>query len=266
MGAILAGRQAIGAVVRNPILIVAVSLIAILQAPQLLAQSIASSTAAVASLAISLLFFLFFPFYFGGIIGMGNEAIEGQTNFRTFVSAGKTNYFSIFGAYLLAIVGVILYVIALGIIGGIAGAAILFTTGNASGTALLGIIGFAVVAFLLYLLPIFFLQFFAQAIVLDDMGAVSGFKRSIGVVRGHKLSTLGYTLIVTLIGGLFGAFGGIFAVLQNPATGSGLPTLSLTGSIIAVAIFVVLAGIIGAFSSTYSVAFYKQISSPSSVE
>ncbi|EMA43280.1 DUF7847 domain-containing protein [Halococcus saccharolyticus] len=259
MGAMSAGRQTVTAVARNPILIVVALVLGLVQVPQLLAQSANSTTLVVATGLLSLLFVLLYPFFFGGIIGMGNEAVEGKTSLGTFVSAGKANYVSLFGAFLILMGVAILYVVALLIVTTVGGVAVVSAGDALGGVAFLAIAGVALVAFLLYFLLFFFIQFFGQAIVLDDVGAVDGFKRSVGAVRGHKLSTLGYTLVLSLIGGVFGAFGALFALLQNPTPTDGLPALSPGAAIVAVAVFVVLSGVVGAFSMTYGVAFYRQI-------
>jgi hypothetical protein len=260
MGAISAVRQTVGAVVRNPILIAVALLLGAIQVPQLLVQSVNSTAIVVASGVLSLVFLLLYPFFFGGIIGMGGEAVEGKTRLGTFVSAGKANYVSLFGAFIILIGLGVLYFIALLIIGAIGGAAVVSTGGDAAGgAASLGVLVIVLVAFLLYFVFFFFIQFFGQAIVLDDVGAVDGFKRSIGAVRGHKLSTLGYTLIISLIGLIFGVFGAVFALLQTPAAGGGLQTPPLGVIVIALAVIVALTGIVGAFSMTYGVAFYRDI-------
>lgn len=259
MGAISAGRQTVTAVARNPILIAVALVLGLVQVPQLLAQSANSTAIVTVTGLLSLLFLLLYPFFFGGIIGMGNEAVEGKTSLGTFVSAGKANYVSLFGAFLILMGVAILYVIALFIVTAVGGVAVVSAGDAIGGAAFLTIAGVALVAFLLYFLLFFFIQFFGQAIVLDDVGAIGGFKRSVGAVRGHKLSTLGYTLVLSLVGGVFGAFGALFALLQSPTTADGLPTLSPSGAIVAVAVFVVLTGIVGAFSMTYGVAFYRQI-------
>lgn len=260
MGAISAVRQTVGAVVRNPILVAIALFLGAIQVPQLLTQSVNSAAIAVISAVLSLVFLLLYPFFFGGIIGMSNEAVKGKTNFGTFVSAGKANYVSLFGAFLILLGVGVLYVIVLFIVAAIGGITVFSTAGNtAGGAAVLTVIGIVLVAFLLYFLFFFFVQFFVQAIVLDDVSAVGGFKRSIRAVRGHKLSTLGYTLIISLIGLVFGALGALFALFQAPAAGVGLQTPPLGVLVVILAVFVVLSGIVGAFSMTYGVAFYRQI-------
>ncbi len=260
MGAISAGRQAVGAVTRNPILIVATVLLGVIQLPQLFVQSAGSAAIVIASGLLSVLFLVLYPFLFGGIIGMGNEAVKGKTSLGTFVSAGKANYVSLLGAFFILLGLGAVYVIGLFIVGAVGGFAAVSAGGDAlGGVAFLGVIAVVLVAVLLYFVLFFFIQFFGQAIVIDDVGAVDGFRRSIGAVRGHKLSTLGYSLVVALIGGVFGVFGAVFGLLGMPQATGGFPTPSLGVVVVAAVVFVVLTGIVGAFSMTYGVAFYRDI-------
>ena len=261
MGAIAAGRQAVGAVVRNPILIVVTLLLGIIQVPQLLVQVVNSTAVVIASGILSLVFLFLYPFFYGGIVGMGDEAIEGKTRLGTFVSAGRTHYASLFGAFLILLVIGIVYAVVLGIISVVGGIAV-FSLGNEAGSgALLGVVGLVLVVVLASILLFFSIQFFGQAIVLDGVGAVEGYKRSIGAVRRHKLSTLGYTVVIGLVGGFFGALGAALSLFGAAGVG-GSPTLSTGGALVALAVFVVFSGVIGAFTMTYGVSFYRQIRIP----
>jgi hypothetical protein len=260
MGAISAGRQAAGAVTRNPILIVVAAVLGLIQLPQLFMQSADSVAIVAASGLFSLLFLFLYPLIVGGIIGMGDEAIEGTTSLGTFVSTGKANYVSLLGAFLILFGLGVVYVIGMVVVGAVGGFAVVSAGGDAlGGAAFLGIAAVVLVAFLLYFVLFFFIQFFLQAIVLDGAGAVGGFRHSIGAVRGNKLSTLGYSFVLGLIGGVFGVFGTVFGLLGAPQTAGGLPAPSPGVVAVAAVVFVVLTGIVGAFSMTYGVAFYRDI-------
>ena len=65
--------------------------------------------------------------------------------------------------------------------------------------------------------------------------------------------------MLALIGGVFGIFGAVFALFQTPRAAGGLPTFSPGVAIVAAVVFVVLTGVVGAFSMTYGVAFYRDI-------
>src|SRR6056297_768136 len=148
MGAISAGRQTVGAVIRNPILIVAAVILGLIQLPQLLMQSVDSFAIVAASGLLSLLFLVLYPFFFGGIIGMGNEAVEGKTSLGTFVSAGKANYVSLFGAFLILLGLGAVYVIGLFVVGAVGGIAVFSIGGDVLGGIVF--VGIILLSFLLY--------------------------------------------------------------------------------------------------------------------
>jgi len=155
---------------------------------------------------MSLVFLVVMPFFHGGLIAMADEALDGRTALQTFVDDGKANYVSLLVAYLALMavnfaLGMVAFFVAL--FGGI------FVLGGggleSASLAVLAAIGIVVaIVVLLYLLVLFFLQFYGQAIVLEDMGAVDGLKHSASVVRHHLVSTLGYSVLVGILGGVFG--------------------------------------------------------------
>ena len=108
----------------------------------------------------------------------------------------------------------------------------------------------------------FFVQFYAHAIVLSDADLIAGFKRSIKLVRRNLLSVFGYTLILLTGSVLFGGLGGVASVLLSPQpTGSPLPLPdpSLPLVVGAAIVYIVTIAIVGAFYATYSVAFYRSV-------
>ncbi|WP_311172302.1 hypothetical protein [Halobellus ordinarius] len=256
-------RRTPSALLTNPVLFVPVLVVMLFQVPQLALQSINPFLSSIVSLGFSLVFIAVMPFFQGGLIGMADEALNGQTSLQTFIDDGKSNYVSILVAYLalMAInfaVGMIAFFVA--IFGGV----FLFQSGglqsaNTAGLAVIGVI-VAIVLFI-YLLLIFFVQFYGQAIVLDDLDVVDGFKRSISVVRHHLVSTLGYSLIGAVIGGLAGIVFGAASIIMSPqsTTAFYLPEPSLP--IIAGMGLVVLVGgtLFGGFFAVYSVSFYRAI-------
>ena len=258
MGATSAASEAFSTIKRNPVLILVTLLYGIFQIPQLVTQFADSTALVIAGGVFSLVFLLLIPFYFGGVIGMASEGLNGKTSFRTFLQKGKAHYVSIFGAYLLWFVFLVVLMIAIGVIGVVGG---LFASsagsGGMGGTSL--IIG-VIVALLLVALVfgfVLFTQFFGQAIVLDDRSAVGGFRGSISAVRGNKLSTLGYMVVVFLISIVFVVLGTLIGVL--PALVGSQNTLVVTAVLVVVS--VLMTGVLGAFTTTYGVAFYNQIRS-----
>jgi hypothetical protein len=216
--------------------------------------------AAIISLGITGFMLVVMPFFQGGLLGMADEALNGQTSLGTLVSEGKTNYLSLLLAYFALfavniVFGFIAFIAVL--LGGIG----LFAGDSQPGLAALGAIAVVGILFVLaYLLVIFSIQFYAHAIVLSDTTPVDGFKRSVSLVRQNIVSTIGYTLLL-LVGSLvFGGIGSIASLLLSPqATELPLPDVSLPVLAVAAIVYVVALAILGAFYATYSVAFYRSI-------
>ncbi|MFB6093609.1 MAG: hypothetical protein ABEJ77_01540 [Halanaeroarchaeum sp.] len=217
------------------------------------------------SLGLSLVFIVVMPFFQGGVIAMADEALDGQTRLQTFVTAGKANYVSILVAYLALIavnfgLGIIGFFVAL-----FGGVVVLGSGGvGSAGIAVLAVIGLVIgIAVLLYLVLLFFLQFYGKAIVLDDMGAVDGLKHSVSVVRRNILGTLGYSLLVGVLGGTFGAIVGTFSILLSPesARAFSLPAISLP-LLAGVGLLALVVGVVfGGVFAMYSVSFYRGLTS-----
>lgn len=263
MGAISAAREATSAVIRNPLLMVVMLFAGIAQIPSLTVQFANSGTVLIVGGIISVVFLLLVPFFYGGVIGMAADALNGKTDLRTFLHEGRDNYLRIFGAYVLFFVAMVAFVIVLSLIGGIGGIAAisLGQAGGGTGTgvaSLLAVIVVPLVVFVLFVAFVFFLQFFGQAIVLDDRGVIGGFKGSIDAVRGNKLSTLGYMVVVMLFSMVFSVIGALIGAL--PALVGANDVLVVGG--VLVVVLVVVTGVFGAFTATYGVAFYRHISAP----
>jgi hypothetical protein len=233
------------------------------QIPQLALQSINPLLSSIVSFGLSLVFIAVIPFFQGGLIGMADEALDGRTALQTFINDGKANYVSILVAYLaLMAVNFVLGMIAF--FGAIFGGVFVFESGGlqSANVAVLAVIGVIVALVLLvYLLLIFFVQFYGQAIVLEDLGVVNGIKRSISVVRHHLVSTLGYSLIGVIIGGLAGLVFGAASIIMSPQSTTMFslpePTLPI---VVGMSLVVIAGGILfGGFFAVYSVAFYRLI-------
>lgn len=260
MAALNSLRPAFGALIRNPLLIVIVGLFGLVQLPQLALQPTQPIVAAIISLGITGVMLVVMPFFQGGLLGMADEALDGQTSLGTLVSEGKTNYVRLLLAYfaLFAVNLVFGFIVFIAVIlGGIG----LFAGDGQPEIATLAAVAVVGVLFvLMYLLVTLFIQFYAHAIVLSDTTLVEGFKRSVGLVRQNIVSTIGYTLIL-LVGSLFfGGIGSIASLLLSPqATELPLPDLSVPVLVGAAIVYVVALAILGAFYATYSVAFYRSI-------
>lgn len=262
MAALNSLHPAIRALIRNPVLILIVGLFGLVQLPQLALQPTQPIVAGIVSLGITGILLVAMPFFQGGLLGMADEALNGQTSVGTLVAEGKTNYIRLLLAYLafFAVNLVLGFIVVLAVIlGGIG----LFAGDNQPDLAILGAVAVVGGLFVLvYLLATFFIQFYAHAIVLSNTTLVDGFKRSVSLVRQNIVSTLGYSLLL-LVGSLvFGGIGGVASLLLSPqATELPLPVPDLSILVLAGAaiVYVVVLTILGAFYATYSVAFYRSI-------
>lgn len=263
MAVLNALRRTPGALRRNPVLFVPVLLALLFQIPQFALQAVDPVLGSVVSVVFSLVFVVFMPFFQGGVIGMADESLDGYTSMGTFLDDGKANYVSLLVAYLaLMAVNFVLGMVgfAVAVFGGVV---VLESGGLASANlAALAVLG-AVVAlvFLLYLLVVFFVQFYGQAIVLEGRGAVSGLKRSVSVVRHNLVSTLGYSVLGVVVGGLAGVVFGAASILLSPRSTAlfDLPAPSIP-TVLGVGVVLVVGGaVFGAFFGVFSVAFYREL-------
>ncbi|WP_135827795.1 DUF7847 domain-containing protein [Halorussus halobius] len=270
MAVLSALRRTPGSLARNPVVFVPMFVLLALQVPQYALQSVSPTLSIFVSLGLSLVFLVSMPFFQAGIIGMADEALDGRTSLNTFVADGKSNYVSILVAYLamLAINFVIGTIGFFAVVGG----GIFFLDGGMESipTSVFAVVAVVVALVALgYLLAVFFLQFYGQAIVIDDLGAVEGLKHSAGVVRRNLASTLGYTLLVMVLGGAAGlVFGLASAVASTGSTavvssgslsGVGVPEPSLGIVVAGAAIVVAFGTALGGVFGVYSVAFYRAI-------
>lgn len=260
-------RQVPGALGRNPIILAVLAAFGLLQAPQLLAQTIDPLLASVLSLGLSVVFVFIVPFVQAGLIGMVDEALDGRTEVGTFVSAGRAYYLPVLVAYLAIValsfvLGVIGFVV--GVLGGVSAAV------GGVGILVLLVAGVVVVlGGLVYLVVVFFVQFYGQEIVLGGADAIEGLKGSVGLVRRNLLPTAGYTLVVAVVtGGLGGAVGVLSFLLQpDPGTAAAggmaaAPTLSPMAAVVLAVAYALVSAVVGGFVLTFSVAFYREIRAP----
>lgn len=261
MGALKALQRSPGALARNPVLVIPVLVLGLFQLPQLLLQSTSPRLASLVSLGISLLFVLIMPFFQAGIIGMADEALKGRTRLRSFVAEGKAHYVTILVAYLLLLAITIVIFIIFFVVSFVAGI-ILLPNVEFSGFAL-GAIGlFFLITYVPVLLFVFFVQFYGQAIVLDNERSMAGIRRSVGLVRQNLLSTLGYTVIAGIFGGGLGLVLGALSIVASPQSAQFLdvPELAFPTYAAATLVAIVLASVIGSGLAIFSVAFYRDIS------
>ncbi|MFB6107609.1 MAG: hypothetical protein ABEJ82_02060 [Haloplanus sp.] len=262
MAVLKALRQTPGSLQRNPVLFVPPLVLLLFEVPQMILQAIDPLLASVVSLLLSLAFVFVLPFFQGGIIGMADEALDGRTSLHTFVRAGRSSYVSLLVAYLVLVVAnVVLSIVAFFL--AIPIGFVFFSDGRGgSGFVLLAVVaGIAAIVGLAYLLFVFLIQFYGQAIVIDGVGASDGLKRSVSVVRHHLVSTLGYSILVAILGGIAGIVFAVASALLSPrsSTAIGLPHLSTAGVAGAIVVMLLLGSLFGGFFGVYSVAFYRTV-------
>ena len=271
-------QTAIGAVRRNPALVVVAAAFSLLQLPGLVAQSLSPLVGGLVSLGFSGITVFVTPFFFGGVIGMANEAIDGRTSVGTFVGEGKANYVPVLVVYLsLFAVNLVLgfVIVFAAIVGGL----LFFQHGGGLHSLPLVVLGaIGLLALLGYLVVLFAVQFFGHAIVVDDRRAAESIKRSAWCVRHNLVAVLGYTVVTTVGGAVFGLFGGLFSLLTSPRlSGPGrgvdgatatplanalpvdIPAVGIAGTVGLALLLVVGSGLFGGFFAAFSTAFYRRI-------
>lgn len=263
MGALSSVGVSVRGIVRNPVLLVVTGLYGLVQLPQLLLQSQEPILVVAVSLLLSLVFLVLMPFFQGGLLGMAGEAVTGRTSVGTLVEAGKSNYVALLLSYLV-VVAVNFTLGMFAFFGILIGGVGIFASDADPSLAMIAV--FAILAFvvvLAYLVVYFFVQFYAHAIVLSDAGVVDGFKRSVALVRGNLLGTVGYTVVLAVGGVLFGAIGVVASMgfSGEELPGVTIPELSLPLLAVAALVYVAATGIAGAFYATYSVSFYRDLES-----
>lgn len=269
--AVVQALQDAGTALRhNPIVIAVVVVLMLLQLPTQFAQLAGPIASAVLGLIFTVVMIVVAPFLFSGLLGMADEALDSTTSFDTFVDAGKQYYTSMLGAYLLmfgvmVVVGIIASIISFVLV-----ATIGMTTGGPSGSTdplFIGMFLAGTGVFLLVLfVPLFFVQFYGQAIVLDDQTAIDGIKRSIHLVRRNLVSVAGYSLLVFGAGLVFGALGSIPSTLlsmqMTPVSmGVPLPDVALPVVVALTVVANIFFGLLGSLFLVFSVAFYRTLDS-----
>ncbi|ERH01486.1 MAG: hypothetical protein J07HN6_01038 [Halonotius sp. J07HN6] len=149
------------------------------------------------------------------------------------------------------------------------GAGVLLSGGQPSLPVLAGLGLIGLIMLLIYFGVLLAIQFYAHAIVIDDTSIGDGFKRSIELVRANLLSAIGYGVLLFGGGLVAGGIGGAASLLLSPQPTvasplqSMLPTLSPPLVAGAALVYVLVLAVLGAFYATYSVSFYRELSSPS---
>lgn len=249
-------RQAIGALRRNPVIIALSVAFGVLQVPSFVAQEFSPVVQVGLSVGSFLVSVLVVPFVFAGMIGVCDEALDGQVSLGTFLRHGRDNYLAVLGAYLLLIVTFGIFSVLTSIVGGLLAAVIGASVGGTTGFTV-GVVVFGL-SFLAVLLPAFFVQFFGHAIVLDDAGVGKSFRRSVGVVRRNLRVVAVYFGVVFAIGLVGGLVGGIQSVTTAPGIDIGVADTTV---LVLQTVGVLLTGIVSSVFWPFSVAIYRRITS-----
>lgn len=261
-------EEGIGAVRQSPIIAATVTILSLVQLPTQFAPVVEPPPSRELSLAYTGVTVLVVPFIFSGLIGMAEEALDTGTSLRTFVISGSQHYLSMLGAYLLFIAGMVFVGFTASFASTMVMVALLVPTGLLSGGATPAVIAaglLSMVAFILLILgPLYFVQFSGQAIVINDLGALDGFERSIWLVRGNWVSVLRYSLLVLVGGLLIGTLGSIPSMLLSTQTtsvaqGFPIPEFSTTTMLILAVVGSVILGLAGSLFLTFSVAYYRSL-------
>lgn len=268
-------RRALAALARSPVVLAVTGLAALLQLPAFVAGALDPPVAVAVSTVFNLGFIVVLPFVQGGFLavadaalaaapsrgGTGTRSLDGATAFETLLAAGRENYVQLLVGYAVLLgVNVVLGVgaVLLALVGG--GLLLVLAPDPTGLLVLAGLALLALVILLAYLVVVFVVQFYAHAIVLDDDRAIEGFRRSARLVRANPWAVTGYSVVVGVPAGLFGAAVGGASLLFAPPTGVeslGLPQLSLAGRAAVLLGVLVLTTLFTAVFLLYSVAFYR---------
>jgi hypothetical protein len=195
MSAVQSLRTAVDALARNPVLFLGGLVYALVVLPQ---RALQLAAIPLAPAALQLVTFFVTPFVLAGVVGMARDALDGEASFGTFTATGKRRYVDLLLATLVEFgiqlaFGVAFIVLALVVL--VAGG------GSVGPTTLVGA-GLVVVLALAYLIVLFLVQFYPVVVVVDDAGAVDAVSGSVSFVRSNVVSTLGYSVVTVVLGGL----------------------------------------------------------------
>jgi hypothetical protein len=166
----------------------------------------ALSLAGIPFLPALLQFLTFFaaPLFVAGTLGMVFEGRAQDTSLETFRRIGVDRYLSVLlGMALMFVIrfvflAILLVSILVGFVALLAG-----TTTELNELALDGpvlVVGaVALVLLVVYIAVRFFLQFYAAAIVYEDVGVVDGLTRSVDLVGNNFVAVLGFSALRTVV-------------------------------------------------------------------
>jgi hypothetical protein len=213
MSAVQSLRTAVGALSRNPVLFLGGLVYALVVLPQ---RALQLASVPLAPAALQLLTFFLTPFVVAGVVGLAREALDGDASFGAFTATGKGRYVDLLLATLVEFgiqlaFGIAFLVLALVAIVASGGGGPVAIVGAALGVALA----------LAYLVVLFLVQFYPIVVVVDDAGPVDAVTGSVDFVRSNVVSTLGYSVVTVVLGGLAALPVSGFAAYRFLTSGAG---------------------------------------------
>jgi hypothetical protein len=257
MGAISTLRGTPETLRNNPLIFAGVLILIIVGA----IGSVAQTLSTVGVLLFAAVFFLVTPFFTAGVLGLIEQSLTTDVDFSTVLAKGREYYVTL-------LVATILQGVLFGVLGAIIGIGGVFAGIFAlSGLGPVGA-GLVVAALilLLFVVPLFFLQFIDLAVVVSDTGAVGAFKHSYAIVRQNIASVLGFSILLNLIGAVV-AIPGNWLLFGTPTTVEEVQNalVQTSGSIpsegiLPYVVFLVIVGtVVRAVALTYRVKFYTSV-------
>jgi len=195
MSAVQSLRTATGALSRNPVLFLGGLAYALVVLPQ---RALQLAGIPLAPALLQLVTFFVTPFVLAGVVGMAREALDGDTAFDAFTATGKGRYVDLLLATLVEFGIQLAFGVAFLVLAMIA----LVAGGGGAGPAALVGAALGVLLALAYLVVLFLVQFYPVIVVVDDAGPVDAITDSVDFVRANVVSTLGYSVITVVLGGL----------------------------------------------------------------
>ncbi|AXG07456.1 hypothetical protein DU500_14055 [Haloplanus rubicundus] len=214
MSAVQSLRTAVDALSRNPVLFLGGLAYALVVLPQ---RALQLASVPLAPAALQLLTFFLTPFVVAGVVGMAREALDGDASVGAFTATGKGRYVDLLLATLVEF-GIQL---AFGIAFLVLALVTVVAAGGSVGPVGLAGAALGVVLALAYLVVLFLVQFYPVVVVVDDAGPVDAVTGSVDFVRSNVASTLGYSVVTVVLGGLAALPVSGFAAYRFLTSGAG---------------------------------------------
>ena len=265
MLAVSALRDSVDILRRNPVMFAAAALYAAVQLPGIALQASGETLLQLASSGYNLLLVFVVPFFVGGLVAMAFEGLDGSTSLSRLGSAGRDHYLSLLAVTLLFAIVSLLVVLVVGLVAAgllavLVLAGIVGPSGFEPGSLLfLAVVGVSILVPGAILLAIgFLIQFYAQAVVIEDRDALDSLRRSVAVVRDNLLAVLGFDAVGIAIGAIVGGLPTVYLFLA----GSGVGTMATSSPLVRlgyVALTLLTSVAVTPVGVSFAVAFYVRV-------